>query len=119
MQVKIANKEYTLYFGWEFLDQINNKFGLKVEAEGQDINTRSAGLPFMQSGLSSYDPIALVKVIQAGTATEPQKPSLINVRQFVEELLINKPKEYKEFVDELSNEIKKEPMLKAMDKLNK
>ena len=48
MQIKIANKEYTLYFGWEFLDQINNKFGLKVEAEGQDINTRSAGLPFMQ-----------------------------------------------------------------------
>ena len=60
-----------------------------------------------------------MKVIQAGKATEPQKPSLVNVRQFVEELLINKPKEYKEFVDELSNEIKKEPMLKAMDKLNK
>ena len=31
MQVKIANKEYTLYFGWDFLDQINNKFGLKVK----------------------------------------------------------------------------------------
>ena len=119
MEIKIANKNYTLYFGWDFLDKINYHFGVKVESEGQEINTRAGGMAFMESGLGMNDPITVVKVIQSATATESQKPSVVNIRKFVEGLLIDDQKAYKELVKELAEEIKKEPMLKALTALNK
>ena len=118
MEIKIANKNYTLYFGWDFLDRINTLFGIKIEESGQEINTRTGGLAFMHSGLESNDPTAVAKVIQAATNTEKQQPSTVNIRKFVEEKLINDPKGYKDFVKELNDTIKKEPMLKALTALN-
>ena len=72
----------------------------------------------MHSGLESNDPTAVAKVIQASTNTEKQQPSTVNIRKFVEEKLINDPKGYKEFVKDLNDAIKKEPMLKALTALN-
>lgn len=118
MIVKIANKEHELHFGWSFLDRINTTFGIKVEEGEQEINTRTGGLAFMHSGLEANDPTAVLKVIQAGTNTEKQQPSVVNIQKFVEDKLINEPKEYKKFVKELNDTIKKEPMLKALSELN-
>ena len=118
MQIKIANKEYTLYFGWEFLKEINKSFGITVEQGGQEMNTRQGGLAFMNAGLDSYNPVAIIDIIKAATNTEPQKPATVNVQKAVEEKLLSGTKEYKAFVDELKDTIKKEPMLKALSELN-
>lgn len=114
MEIKIANKNYTLYFGWDFLDQINRLFGAKMEVEGQEINTNTGGLAFLEVGLASYDPIAVQKAIQAATSTETTKPALINIRKAVEDKLVNNPKEYKSFVDELRDTVKKDKFLQAI-----
>lgn len=116
MEIKIANKNYTLYFGWDFLDRINHEFGIVVESAGQEINTRTGGLAFLEVGLSSYDPIAVQKAIQAATNTETSKPSVVNIRKVIEEM-VQEPKEYKAFVDEMLAEIKKAPLLKAVANL--
>lgn len=114
MEFKIANKNYTLYFGWDFLDQINRHFGAKMEVEGQEINTNTGGLAFLEVGLASYDPIAVQKAIQAAISTESTKPSVINIRKAIEDKLISNPKEYKDFVDELRDTVKKDKFLQAI-----
>lgn len=118
MQVKIANKEYTLHFGWEFLKEVNKKFGVTIEQGGQEINTRQGGLAFMNAGLESYDPVTVIEVVKAATNTELQKPATVNIQEAVEEKLLSGSKEYKAFVDELKESIKKEPKLKALNELN-
>lgn len=118
MEIKIANNIIALHFGWDFLEQINNHFGFKVDAENDvEINTKSNGFPFMEMGLKSYDPISVVKVIQSATATEKSKPSKANIQKMVEEMLVTDPKAYKAFVDELNEEIKKDKLLQAMKNL--
>lgn len=118
MQIKIANKNYSLYFGWGFLEDVNNRFGFILDIEGADVNTRSNGYPFMIQGLESYDPIAVMKTIQAATATEHNKPAKENIQKLIETKLTEGPKEYKTFVDEIKEEIKKEQWLQAYQNLN-
>lgn len=119
MIINIANKDYTLYFGWDFLEQVNKIFGAKIDVDGQEINMGTGGLSFLQAGLESYDPITVQKAIQAGTSTETQKPSVANIRKFIESKLTDDVAEYQVFVEEMLEAIKKEPMLKAMANLNK
>lgn len=117
MQITIEKKDYSLYFGWDFLENVNESLGIEMEVGGQKINTRSAGLNFLQSGLSQYDPITLLKGLKAALATNEQKPSNKALKKWIQELLVDDPKKYKEFIDELSAEIKKEPMLQALIKI--
>lgn len=117
MEIKIANKNYQLYFGWDFLEKINQEFGIKVDVDGQEINTRTGGLAFLNVGLEAYDPIAVQKAIQAATNTAPSKPSIVNIRKFIEDKIIKDLDGYKELTNELASEIKKDPLLKALDKL--
>lgn len=119
MELKIANKNYTLHFGWSFLEEVNKEFGMKVETGGQEINTRTAGLPFLTSGLESYDPIALAKGIKAAVNTEVNPPSFVNIKKYVEELIVNDTKAYQEVVKDFLTNVKNEPMLKALQNLNK
>lgn len=119
MEITVASKTYTLYFGFEFLDEINKRMGTTIDVEGQVINTRTAGLNFLQVGLDSYEPTAVVNALVAGTNTSPNKPARVNVESFVREMLIQDHEEYQLFVEELSEEIKKEPMLQAWSKIKK
>jgi len=114
MDVKINNKEYTLHFGWDFLEFINDVRGAEIKANGQGINTKTAGLSFLEAGLESKDPTAVRDAIKAGLSTEKSKPSNEDVEDFVKQKLVKTPKQYKDFVEELHEEIKKEPMLKAI-----
>lgn len=118
MELKIGNKNYPLYFGWEFLEQVNNLFGFVVDVNGIEINTRMNGFPFMEQGLESYDLIAVQKVIQSATATEKTTPSKANIRKLIEEKLYEGAEAYQEFVEALHSEIKKDKMLKALSELN-
>ena len=71
----------------------------------------------MEQGLESKDPITVQKVIQAATSTEKSKPSVKNIRSFIEDLLSD-GKKYVEFVEELHEEIKKDKLLSAIQKMD-
>lgn len=118
MEIKIKDKAYPLHFGWAFLEEVNKVFGVTVEAEGQEINTRTAGLPFLMNGLATYDPVVVLKAIKCATVTERSKPATLDLQDHLEKLLIEDAKGYKAFVDEMHAEVKKSPLLKAVTKLN-
>ena len=118
MQIKLNGKDFELFFGWDFLEQVNNKFGFVMDVQGVEINTRMNGYPFMEQGLQSYDPTAVVKVIQAGLSTERTQPSKDDIRDFVTEKMVQGKESYKEFVNGLLDEIKKDKMLKALAEVN-
>lgn len=116
MNTTIGSKDYTLHFGWDFLETINNLFGYVTDIEGVSIETKMNGYPFMEMGLGAKDPIAVQKVIQAGTSTEKSKPSKVDIRKFIEDKLIDET--YSDFVEELHQEIKKDKLLSALAKMN-
>ena len=115
MQITINKKVYDLHFGFDFLEEVNKYFGLVIDVEGQEVNTKSGGLNFMLNGLEQYDPIALIKTIRCATSTEKSKPSKADLEAHVMELL-NDDEKYDAFLDELLAEIKKSPLINAMSK---
>lgn len=116
MIVEMKNKEIELHFGWAFLEEVNKTMGIELEVEGQPINTKTGGMALLQMGLGQYDPVAVVKTIKAGTVTEKSKPSTGDIQQFLEGLM-EEEGAYVEFVDELSDAIKKAPLLNALTKI--
>lgn len=116
--MKLGKKELDLYFGWDFLAEVNDTISYEMEINGEKLPTRAGGMAFLEIGLSQYDPITVLKVIKAGLSTAKQKPSNEELKQSIEELLAEGPSKYKAFVDELFEAIKKEPMLNALLTLN-
>ena len=113
MVVKIKEKEYELHFGFKFIEQANNERGLVVGAGddgGMAINTKTQGIQMLTTGLDSYDPVAVRDVIRFGTNTERSKPRVSDIEDYIESLA-SKGDPYFDFVDELSDEIKKQPLL--------
>lgn len=117
MKIKLNEKEFELHFGFEFLKEINNSMGVVIEVEGQEINTRTGGLTYLDAGLESYDPVSLIKAIKAGTCTLSSKPSTKDLERYVEDLLVTNTDEYVQLVEELKEEIKKQPMLTALSRV--
>lgn len=117
MNIEINKKSYDLYFGWDFLEVINELLGFEMMVENQKIPTKTGGLNFLDMGLSQYDPVTVFKAIKAGLSTTKQKPSDGVIKQWITEKITEDIKEYKKLVDELNQAIKKEPMLKALVKL--
>lgn len=110
MLVEIGGKEYTLLFSWGFLEEVNNRLGLSMETQGGgSIPLQQMGVLRLNSGLESRDVITLVHILQSATVTERQKPSKVDIQNFVEQLLIDG--KYVEFYEELEEEIKKQPLL--------
>lgn len=113
MVVELNGKEYNLYFGFKFLEQANQERGLVVGAgsdESVSINTNAQGAQMLLSGLNQYDPVALRDAIRFATNTERQKPSVMVIENFVEDLATDGD-QYFTFIDELVEEIKKQPLL--------
>lgn len=117
MQIKINANEYTLHFGWSFLEEINNVFGVRVEVDGNEMNTRAGGLTFLENGLERFDPITVAKAIKAGTNTYKNQPQFKDIQSYVEGILVKDSQEYVDLAKGILEEIKKEPMLKALNNL--
>lgn len=110
MILEINGKEYELYFGMDFIREIDKMYPLN--SFGMDMKV--GGLPFLNTALAMRNPVALVNVIKAGTSTLPQKPSTEDVEIYVTERIIQEGPEkvFKEF----DEEIKKQPFLIALIK---
>ena len=107
MNIKIADKEYDLHFGLDFLEFCEDTGGMKVDG----VNIGIGGFNMMYSKLEMFDPVTVLKVIQGGTNTYKSKPSKADI----EELLIEKieSESYEDFVEELLSELKKQPFTKV------
>lgn len=113
MVIKIKEKEYELHFGFKFIEQANNERGLVVGAgdEGSmSINTKTQGVQMLTTGLDSYDPVAVRDTIRFGTNTERSKPRVSDIEAYIE-TLASEGDAYFDFVDELGDAIKKQPLL--------
>ena len=110
MLVEIGGKEYTLLFSWGFLEEVNKRLGISmVTQDGGAIPLEQMGVLKLNSGLETRDVITLVHILQSATITERQKPSKVDIQNFVEKLLIDN--KYTEFYEEIEEEIKKQPLL--------
>ena len=108
MLVNIGGKDYGLNFGWGFLEEINKRIGLT----GGGIEFEQGGLVKLDTGFRTKDPVTLVHIIQSATVTERQKPRKKDVQDFIGELVSKG--EYREFYEELGEEIKKQPLLNGL-----
>lgn len=110
MTITINGKEYTLYFGMDFIDTLNHLYGF--ESEG--IKLDMGGLQMLQSAMAIQDVIALRNIIKAATSTLKSKPSNVDVDKYIMDRII------KEGIDpiysEFTEEIKKQQFLNALIK---
>lgn len=109
MMIEIGKKEYELHFGWDFIETINKING--IEVKGMSMNT--GGVSMLDAQLDMNDPIALKKAIQAGTSTEKSKPSVKDIQEFIEGLIMDEDEEkYDEFVGNLKKQLSSQPLTK-------
>lgn len=113
MNLTINDKTYVLSFGLAFLDFVDNHSGMKMDVEGQEVNTGIAGMGMLKSKLATYSPTALVTVIKGATATERQKPSNKDIETWMEELIGDGDgDDYYNFYDEIVSEMGKSRLVK-------
>lgn len=81
MKITINKKEYTLHFGLDFIETLDNTEIVKQSGMQVGIGTQmNVGL------LSDYrNPKYLVKIIDAALITEDEAPSTADIRTWVEE----------------------------------
>lgn len=110
MQLTINNKNYTLYFGLGFLDEINKRQSLVID----NLPTGYGGMSNLYVGLLTDDPSVVVTIIKAATAQALQKPSNEELELFLEHK--EEVGEFDKLANDLFEEIKKSPLLrKAMN----
>lgn len=110
MEITLNDKKYDLHFGLRFLDEINKRFGVTMDVEGQTIQSNISGLHMAMTGLSQKSPSALAKVIQCATADARQKPSIKELETFIGKLI--EDEKYDDFYDELLDELGKQPLVR-------
>lgn len=105
MILTINNKNYELKFGLGFLAEMNKR----KSAEFEGVATGYGAMPILQMGMMMGDPLALLDLIKVATAHCPQKPSNVELEQYLTELAINN--QIQTVFDSIFNEIKKSPIL--------
>lgn len=119
MNLTINEKTYNLTFGLAFLEFVDSHSGMKMEVEGQEVNTGMAAMGMLKSKLSTYSPTALVAVVKGATTTERQKPSNKDLDVWLDELIgdgNDVSDEYYNTYDEIVSEMGKSPKVKAASK---
>lgn len=101
MIIKINGKEYEMFFGFDFIDYVNNASGLAF----QGVQFGIAGMKLMMTGMADKSPSAFRTMIKAGTNTLKSKPSNEDLENYIEELLENG--KYEEMFDEVVEEMGK------------
>ena len=105
MILTINNKNYELQFGLGFLAEMNKR----KSAQFEGMATGYGAMQILQMGMMMGDPLALLDLIKVATAHCPQKPSNVELEQYLTELAINK--QITNVFESLFNEIKKSPIL--------
>lgn len=105
MILTINNKNYELKFGLGFLAEMNKR----KSAQFEGMATGYGAMSILQMGMMMGDPLALLDLIKVATAHCSQKPSNVELEQYLTELAINN--QIQTVFESIFNEIKKSPIL--------
>ena len=105
MILTINNKNYELKFGLGFLAEMNKR----KSAQFEGMATGYGAMSILQMGMMMGDPLALLDLIKVATAHCSQKPSNVELEQYLTELAINN--QIQAVFESIFNEIKKSPIL--------
>lgn len=101
MIININEKDYELYFGFDFIDYVNQVNSM----ETQQINLKLAGMKLLAGGIAEKTPSSLRTILKGAMITLKQKPKNQDLDKFIEDLL-NEDK-YDSFYDEIVMELGK------------
>jgi|BioPla2DNA2_1021312.scaffolds.fasta_scaffold31435_4 hypothetical protein len=112
--LEIDGRKYELYIGFAFVREIDKLAPVKIEAMAY-----GSGVYMLVDGLAARSPIALLHVIQAGTCTEKQKPSLKGIEKLIDDWFEAGVLEdvYKGFLDLLENRSMTAPVVRMIKKV--
>lgn len=116
MILNIGGKDYELNFGFRFLEEVGEEFGLSPEIEGTNIPLKMKGAGIMYMLLDDKDFVTVHKVIRLGTITLKQQPSDEDIKDFLYELLEESIEGdvdvYEEFIENLKKNIEENPVIR-------
>jgi len=110
MQLEINEKTHNLYFGLDFIEELDNKFPIESNGAkfGMGINTALVYL-------KQENPRILADLIHAATSTANLRPGITEIKRFVEQ-----QEDLEPLFTELTDELGKQPMTKgAVAKMKK
>lgn len=110
MQIKINDEKYNLYFGFDFINYIDEHYPVKIKFQGIDVPFGSALNATISNLEDTKKPTDLIKIIKAGLNTLKSQPSNKDLEKYIADLIEND--EYDEFVDELLGKLKEQPIIK-------
>lgn len=110
MQIKINDEKFNLYFGFDFINYIDEKYPVKIQFQGIDVPFGSALNATINNLEEDKKPTDLIKVLKAGLCTLKSQPSNNHLEQYISDLI--EIEEYDEFVDELLGKLKEKPIIK-------
>ena len=121
MKITINTREYTLAFGFDFLDYLNKNNSMTVEVDGKNVSTGLGGAGLLGNTLANKLPSTLKLIIKAATAHSDFKPSNKDLDEFVNSLIKVETddngnvgydeSEYNNVFDALLEELKKQPLV--------
>ena len=121
MKITINTREYTLAFGFDFLDYLNKNNSMTVEVDGKNVSTGLGGAGLLGNTLANKLPSTLKLIIKAATAHSDFKPSNKDLDEFVNSLIkvetdddgnvTYDESEYNNVFDALLEELKKQPLV--------
>ena len=121
MKITINTREYTLAFGFDFLDYLNKNNSMTVEVDGKNVSTGLGGAGLLGNTLANKLPSTLKLIIKAATAHSDFKPSNKDLDEFVNSLIkvetdddgnvTYDESEYNNLFDEVLEELKKQPLV--------
>ena len=105
MILTINNKDYDLYFGFDFIDYVNNASGLAF----QGVQLGIAGTKLLMTGIGDKSPSAFRTMVKAATNTLKSKPSNDELENYIIELI--EGEKYDEVFDDFLMELGKHSLI--------
>lgn len=112
MELKIGEKTYTMYFGLDFIAELDKRSKLRI-SQLEELNV-GTGIAYAVTHLELYSPLVLLDIIAAATVTEKSKPSKVAIIEFVESSDIEELCD--SFLEQLQTSPMTSPMLKQWRK---
>lgn len=104
MNIKIANKEYKLYFGLDFIEQLDDTY--PVEKDGLSIGI---GTGFIIGMLRGGNPKYLIPIIKAATCTIDSPPTEKEIKEYIESI-----EDVEKVINDFLEILENSPLLKMM-----
>ena len=105
MNIKINEQEYPIYFGFDAINYLDNKYFA-------DMNGIKLGVGVMSifAQLKARNVLAIYNIIRAGTNTLPKQPSNQEIEEYIGALT---EKQFEDLCEEFLKELKKQPLTRV------